>query len=454
MFDVMLCSASILNLVAISMDRYVAVTKPIVYSRHSNSTRVAVTIGIAWVLSFLIALPIACGLNNMPHRQPEVCVLYNPVYIIVSSTGSFYIPFVVMIILYYRVFRAIRQRTQIKSNMTNGSKFKSSMIKRAPSKNLNLAPTTTGLSVISQNCASSWIESRQLPQNIDCLTSRSREDNLETQVNGYSEKQNIPIKIEPDSSEPMPDNDNHSESKFLQAEEGDDADVTILSTEPSTGGEFRNMEDFRKHLRKRIQHAKRYSLSVLPVQYLGTTGQQVYAYSSSHSSKRHAKQKTKSKFKHSRSQRSLRHKHGEPTTNTQPSILEQTGCTSEPLPATVSSFEEQTKYVLKRLSSQMAQPSLVKEKTTARREKKVTKTLAIVLGVFLICWMPFFTFNVIHAFCFKYPRLQAYAVCHLPRTMDSAAVWLGYINSFLNPIIYTIFNLEFRKAFNKLLRCV
>jgi len=30
-------------------------------------------------------------------------------------------------------------------------------------------------------------------------------------------------------------------------------------------------------------------------------------------------------------------------------------------------------------------------------------------------------------------------------------VWLGYINSFLNPIIYTIFNLEFRKAFTKIL---
>ena len=33
----------------------------------------------------------------------------------------------------------------------------------------------------------------------------------------------------------------------------------------------------------------------------------------------------------------------------------------------------------------------------------------------------------------------------------SLCVWLGYINSFLNPIIYTIFNLEFRKAFVKIL---
>ncbi|KAA3679935.1 uncharacterized protein DEA37_0009044 [Paragonimus westermani] len=144
----------------------------------------AVTIGIAWVLSFLIALPIVCGLNNMPHRQPGMCVLYNPVYILVSSTGSFYIPFVVMIILYYRVFRAIRQRTQIKSNLTNGSKFKSSMMKRAPSENLNLISATTGLSVTPQNCASSLTEDCQLPQNVDCLTLRSRAHSLEIQVNG------------------------------------------------------------------------------------------------------------------------------------------------------------------------------------------------------------------------------------------------------------------------------
>ena len=31
--------------------------------------------------------------------------------------------------------------------------------------------------------------------------------------------------------------------------------------------------------------------------------------------------------------------------------------------------------------------------------------------------------------------------------------WLGYVNSALNPIIYTIFNGEFRKAFKKMLGC-
>jgi dopamine receptor D2 len=32
-----------------------------------------------------------------------------------------------------------------------------------------------------------------------------------------------------------------------------------------------------------------------------------------------------------------------------------------------------------------------------------------------------------------------------------ATSWLGYMNSFVNPVIYTLFNPEFRKAFRKLI---
>jgi len=37
----------------------------------------------------------------------------------------------------------------------------------------------------------------------------------------------------------------------------------------------------------------------------------------------------------------------------------------------------------------------------------------------------------------------------------NAIVWLGYVNSTLNPIIYTVFNVDFRRAFKHLLtaRC-
>lgn len=42
--------------------------------------------------------------------------------------------------------------------------------------------------------------------------------------------------------------------------------------------------------------------------------------------------------------------------------------------------------------------------------------------------------------------------CAVSPRLVSAVTWLGYVNSALNPVIYTIFNAEFRTVFRKALR--
>lgn len=80
-----------------------------------------------------------------------------------------------------------------------------------------------------------------------------------------------------------------------------------------------------------------------------------------------------------------------------------------------------------------------------RMETKAAKTLAIIVGGFIVCWLPFFTMYLIRAFCED---------CIQP-TVFSVLFWLGYCNSAINPVIYALFSHEFRIAFKRIVcRCV
>jgi len=88
-----------------------------------------------------------------------------------------------------------------------------------------------------------------------------------------------------------------------------------------------------------------------------------------------------------------------------------------------------------------------RETMESKRERKAAKTLAIITGAFIICWLPFFVMALYDAICppgscQTNPR---------PKFVPSIMLWLGYFNSTLNPIIYTIFSPEFRQAFKKIL---
>ncbi|TMS12830.1 Alpha-2 adrenergic receptor [Larimichthys crocea] len=89
------------------------------------------------------------------------------------------------------------------------------------------------------------------------------------------------------------------------------------------------------------------------------------------------------------------------------------------------------------------QMSLSKNKVAQMREKRFTFVLAVVMGVFVLCWFPFFFTYSLHAVCREN--------CIIPDTLFDLFFWIGYCNSCLNPIIYTIFNRDFRRAFKKIL---
>ncbi|XP_061392277.1 octopamine receptor Oamb-like, partial [Musca vetustissima] len=69
--DVWMCTASILNLCAISLDRYVAVTRPVTYPSIMSTKRAKSLIAGIWVLSFVICFPPLVGWKDQkPMAEP------------------------------------------------------------------------------------------------------------------------------------------------------------------------------------------------------------------------------------------------------------------------------------------------------------------------------------------------------------------------------------------------
>ncbi|XP_051915966.1 D(4) dopamine receptor-like [Hippocampus zosterae] len=263
--DVMLCTASIFNLCAISVDRFIAVLIPLNYNRKHVDLRQAVLLSATWLLALAVASPVMLGVNQVAGRRPGECKLENADYVLYSSVCSFFIPCPVMLLLYCGMFRGLRRWEEARK-----AKLRSSI----------------------QACR------------------RAQADR------GVG----LPPLLPP-----------------------------VIEREP----------------------ADRAAAAAAP-----------------------------------------------PSSERAPTV----------------SFADV------KFNPQPRRRSRAKINT---RERKAMKVLPVVVGVFLLCWTPFFVLHIVRARC------QA---CEIPPAAMSVATWLGYVNSALNPVIYTAFNAEFRRFFKNFLR--
>ncbi|XP_040004877.1 trace amine-associated receptor 13c-like [Xiphias gladius] len=120
--DYIITSASVANMVLISVDRYVAICDPLCYPTKVTKRRAQICVCLCWVCSFFYRILLLNDHMEQPGRSNscsgECVVVINYMAGVVDLVFTFIIPFAVIIVLYLRVFVvAVSQARAMRSHV-------------------------------------------------------------------------------------------------------------------------------------------------------------------------------------------------------------------------------------------------------------------------------------------------------------------------------------------------
>ncbi|RZF45745.1 hypothetical protein LSTR_LSTR012676 [Laodelphax striatellus] len=328
--DVLCCTASILHLVAIALDRYWAVTN-IDYIHQRTGKRIGLMILVIWCVSFLVCIAPLLGWKDPGWEtrvsQERMCLVSQDIgYQIFATLASFYLPLLVILVLYWRIFQTARKR--IRRRVTVATPPTGAGGGGAGGKGGGAPPG----GVIAGLCAAG---------------AAGGSGGIAAAVVGVIGR-------------PLP---TISEATTTTTTTTAFTNVSSANTSPEKGSFGNGLEPDPP--------------TCDPISSVGPPGGGGY-------------------------------------------------------PGTVYHLPPKARKA-------------PKESAETKRERKVNhkaaKTLAIITGAFVVCWLPFFVMAVLLPG--DSGLFHQYVIAFF--------LWLGYFNSTLNPVIYTVFSPEFRHAFKRLL---
>ncbi|OCT86091.1 muscarinic acetylcholine receptor M2 [Xenopus laevis] len=114
--DYVVSNASVMNLLIISFDRYFCVTKPLTYPVRRTTKMAGMMIAAAWVLSFILWAPailfwqFIVGGRTVPEGECYIQFFSNAAVTFGTAIAAFYLPVIIMTILYWQISRASKSR--------------------------------------------------------------------------------------------------------------------------------------------------------------------------------------------------------------------------------------------------------------------------------------------------------------------------------------------------------
>ncbi|XP_037876603.1 alpha-2C adrenergic receptor [Bombyx mori] len=393
--DVLLCTASIMNLCLISLDRYWSITQAVDYLKKRTPARAALMIAAVWLMSALVCIPPLLGWRvSRPLEQFPQCKVSDDIgYVVYSALGSFYIPSCIMVFVYIRIYYAAKARARrgIRKNPRPRPNDQQTSFSSAP-KGTRPMPTTHPMPqchLSTNNNGESQISTIEAPQvQIPTVTCELASD-ISTSEAG-------------DPAPPPPDErkDTLKVVTSAQVTKNPLASCPHRSSTLSVNGELA------------LQQARCRAPSVAIDADMVSEMEPSSSDSGVVSRCGGVKPLKLRIFKKTdrRQEKSQPHK-------------------SELEPALPKPHKPRD-------------PEREKKRLARKKEKRATLILGLIMGSFIACWLPFFFLYILKAAC---------RICVIPSSAFAIAFWLGYMNSVLNPVIYTIFNKDFRRAFRRIL---
>nr|XP_027206340.1 probable G-protein coupled receptor No18 [Dermatophagoides pteronyssinus] len=389
--DVMCCTASILHLCCVAIDRFWAITRPLRYRSLISKRRLFCCILSIWLCSAAISfIPIFSGwyhsqgpINIFTLEYVNECGLdVNRIYATISSLTSFYLPLPIMFYVYLRILLvAERQSREIKQLEQS--------LRQNGFLSMNYPTTTTTTPAMPQqlqqrksDCPMAPITLLQhqstTPTSITLTPAAATA--AETETINKSNGQNVHFHFSSLLNVNQINNNN----------DNDDADESCSPNKLSLP--LSSTTTKQQSLKTTINYSSSMDLTELAaISSKGTGGGRLSTTT------------TTAKNHH---------------------LVDQT------------SLETSKRHV---------ERSLRRRARQLITDTKAIRTLGIVMGVFCLCWLPFFIMYVISAYCDQ---------CNISYELRSGITWLGYVNSALNPAIYAYLNKEFKMAFKRVLFCM